>query len=287
MKFKYYPLYLFSLLPLVVLYRISSFLYWLIYRILTYRKKVVLANLRNAFPKDHDDQIEKKASDFYKHFADLLVESLKTASLSNFELDQRFVYKNIDVLRREIVHGKSIILYTAHLGNWEWFAGITSHLKCPVYSLYLPLSNRYMNGWMISLRERFGLKTLSASKAFRYLLQRSLSGEKYLSFFIGDQSPPNIDHVHWIDFLNQHTAFLPGTSNMALKLQASVYFPFILKTSRGQYTIEFVCLWDGLEPMTAEQITHRYAHWLEKAIQKSPAIWLWSHRRWKLQPNAT
>src|SRR5690554_7852721 len=72
-----------SHLPFGVLYFISDIVYFLLYYIVGYRKKVVRENLQNSFPeltREERAAIEKK---FYKHFADFLVESTKSLSISN------------------------------------------------------------------------------------------------------------------------------------------------------------------------------------------------------------
>ena len=66
----YIPLYLFSLIPLRVLYLFSDFLYFISYTVLGYRKKVVLDNLRIAFPEKTDEERLLIASAFYHNLAD-------------------------------------------------------------------------------------------------------------------------------------------------------------------------------------------------------------------------
>ena len=44
-------LYLMSLLPFLALYLISDFLFFVVYHIVGYRRKVVQENLRNSFPE--------------------------------------------------------------------------------------------------------------------------------------------------------------------------------------------------------------------------------------------
>lgn len=283
-RFKYFPLQALSTLPLMVLYWFSSVLYYLLCYVLRYRKKVVIKNLIRSFPDDTPLQIAHKCKAFYRHFADLLMESLKGASISYDSLSKRFQYLNPGILEHDLQVGRSVILYTAHIGNWEWFSGLGRTMTFPVYTLYLPLSNPYFDGWMKKNRERFGIHALSASKAFRFLLKKDQAGEKNLSFYIGDQSPPNTDHVYWTLFLNQRTAFLTGTANMAMSLGVSVYFPQVTKVRRGFYQIKFLQLWDGQTSIGPEELVERYARALENAIIGSPELWLWSHNRWKHSP---
>ena len=62
-----------SKLPLAVLYRLSDFMYLVLYRSLGYRTKVVFGNLRNSFPEKTEGEIKKIADEFYRFFCDQLV----------------------------------------------------------------------------------------------------------------------------------------------------------------------------------------------------------------------
>ena len=52
-----------SLLPLWVFYRLSDGLYYLVYHVVRYRRRVVYANLRSSFPEKSEAEIERIAKD--------------------------------------------------------------------------------------------------------------------------------------------------------------------------------------------------------------------------------
>ena len=101
-KIAYYLLYpvifLISLLPLQALYIVSDVAYYILYYIVKYRRDVIYSNLRNAFPDKPDQEIDKIAKDFYRHFCDLFIEIFKTINLSKAEFLKRFKYKNPEIL---------------------------------------------------------------------------------------------------------------------------------------------------------------------------------------------
>src|SRR6185295_10300996 len=83
-----------SLLPFPVLYGLSDFLFVIFYYLTGYRKKVIIQNIRNSFPdktsKEHDEIVKK----FYHHLCDLVVESLKTFTISKEQVNKRMICKN-------------------------------------------------------------------------------------------------------------------------------------------------------------------------------------------------
>ena len=66
-----------TLLPLKILYLFSDFLYLLLYYFPGYRRDVVRTNLKNSFPEKSELEIKIIERGFYRHLADLFVESLK------------------------------------------------------------------------------------------------------------------------------------------------------------------------------------------------------------------
>ena len=92
-----YPLlWLISILPFPIFYLFSDFVYFLIYRVIGYRKKVVRENLALTLPHLSDAErkiIEKK---FYHHMCDMFLEMVKTMTITEAEMKKRFVFTNIE-----------------------------------------------------------------------------------------------------------------------------------------------------------------------------------------------
>ena len=73
-----YPLLkLISILPFKLLYLLSDIVFVLMYTIFGYRKKVVRANLKLAFPEKTSNERNKIMRAFYRHLCDLIFEAIK------------------------------------------------------------------------------------------------------------------------------------------------------------------------------------------------------------------
>ena len=109
-KVFYYTLILpLSLLPYPVLYFISDFLFLVIYNLIGYRKEVVLTNLRNSFPDKSNIELQAIMIDFYRHFCDIVMESIKSFTISEKQLRKRLIIKNPEFSNYFADKGKSII----------------------------------------------------------------------------------------------------------------------------------------------------------------------------------
>ena len=270
-----YPL---SLLPLWILYRLSDLLFLLFISIIPYRKKVVQGNIEKSFPDLSPKDQAVLVRGFYRHFSDLLIESIKNLSISNEELLRRMKVINPEVLKNLEKKGKSVLLVSGHFNNWEWF--ITSQaLLIPFesYGIGMPLSNGFWDKKLTERRQRFGLKVVNAKNYKEMFLQ-----EKPVSVLVlSDQAPADARKSYWMDFLRQPSPVLFGVEQMANEFDLTVVYFTMKKIKRGQYSLEFKVLTEEPKSLPYGELTEKHVHLLEESIIEQPYNWLWSHKRWK------
>lgn len=269
-----------SLLPYFFLYRISDFLFFLFYYVLGYRKKVIVGNVKRSFPDKSGEEHKRIAKAFYRHFADLIVESLKVFTISKREVDERMKFLNPELINRYFDEGKSVIMAGGHYNNWELFAvAIDQAVKHQSIAIYKPLSNKFFDEKMRATRGKYGLEMISI-KEVKPVFEKYQS-KLTLTIFGTDQSPGKVKNAYWTRFLNQDTAVLYGTEKYAKEYNYPVVFCCIHKISRGHYSIEFRDLIPDPSKTVYGEITEAHTRMLEQDILRKPEYWLWSHRRWK------
>ncbi|MBO6516985.1 MAG: hypothetical protein JJ975_10595 [Bacteroidia bacterium] len=269
-----------SWLPFWMLYRFSDFLFILLYYAVGYRKKVVLSNLRNAFPGYSDEEINRICRAHYKHLADLIIESIKLFSIHRKEVAKRFVFLNPEVILPYYEQGKSIILAGGHYNSWEMLAlAVDDVLPHQCIALYSRLSNPFFDRIMLTSRSRYGLTMISTKAASRFFSENTQ--QRSLTIFGADQSPTYSKNVVWTLFLNQETAVARGTEKYAKQYDYPVFFGRINKVKRGYYTFELELVTDTPQTTKDGEITIRHTAMLESQITNDPPYWLWTHKRWK------
>lgn len=279
---KYLPFYAVSVLPLPVLYVFSDMLFVLVYQLIGYRKKVVRDNLKRSFPDKNEAEIKKIEKKFYRHFCDLMFEAIKSLTISPKQIKKRLHIQNPELLEKYLQDQKDILLYTAHQGNWEWL--IFLPLFFPYYSntFYRPQKNKYFNGLLKIIRQRFGVHLIEERKGYKTIVQLKEAHVPMMNCMIGDQTPTRIGSKYWHPFLNRETAFLAGPDTIAIRTDQVVLFPHFEKLSRGRYELHFDLIEENPKLRKGSEIVGKFANQLETVIEKSPELWLWSHRRWKL-----
>jgi KDO2-lipid IV(A) lauroyltransferase len=274
---------LLSLLPLQVLYILADFLYYLLYYLVGYRRKVVQENLRNSFPEKADAELAAIERKYYRHLTSLIVEIIKMANISKAELQRRFRYKNLELITDYLNRGESTFACSAHYGNWEWGTlAIGLQTSAEVYAIYKPVSNEIFGQWFTDIRSRFGNHLIPMRQTLRALTDTKDRATLFL--FGNDQTPQKSESTYWIDFLHQPTAILPGLEKLALRTNRPVFYLKTTILKRGYYEVE--CVPISMEPAltTPNDITIAHVRILENIIKEEPAYWLWSHRRWKHKP---
>lgn len=273
----------FRVVPFRGLYVFSDFLAFLLFRIIGYRKRVVLENLRRAFPEKSEGEIQRIARSSYRNLTDVTLETFKSFTAPLSEIDRRCPCRNPEMVNKYLDRGQSIILTGSHLGNWE-YSGLTMPpaFHGPTITAFKPLTNKVLDRYLNHCRSRAGMEMVSMDDVFRSMRRRSADAAVFI--LLADQSPSSRKSAHWVEFFGQDTASLPGADVLARKFNFPVIHYNVRRLQRGFYEIHFVELCPDPATSGETDITRAYAARLESEIRTQPEGWLWSHKRWKIKP---
>lgn len=271
-----------SRIPLVLWYPFARLLAWLSWRVVPYRRHVVVANLKASFPEWDDATRERVIRDYYRGFADMLVEVLHSARLTPAELERRVELVNPQLVRDAVARGKPVLIVAAHQCNWEWMLlAFSTQLGVPVDAAYKPLVDSWAEREMLKLRSRLGARLVPAPQLLGDIIQQR--NRPRVIALVADQEPVSSERKHWVKFLNRDTAFFLGAEEIARTTRYAAFFVKLKRLARGRYQAEFVPLAAAGEQLPAGEFTARYARFVEDQIREAPADWPWSHKRWKLK----
>lgn len=272
-------LWLISLLPLRVLYVLSDILTFVVYRMIGYRKEVVMNNLAIAFPEKTIEERKKIAKRFYRNFIDSFIETIKIISASERFISKRFT-GNWEVANQFYETGRRVQMHLGHNFNWEWgnLAGKAA-LRFQFLGVYAPISNKVFDRIFRKIRSRSGTVLLRANNMQADMLP--YRHQQYLLGLVADQNPGHMLRALWFDFFGKRAPFTAGPAKNAIANDCVVIFAFIHKPRRGRYVLELRVEEEFPQQTTTEDLTRRFVDYLEEVIRTYPDMWLWSHRRWK------
>ncbi len=271
-----------SRLPWWVMYGLAGCIYFLAYYVVRHRRHVIREQLAKVYPDSTEAQRERIHKDFLKSFCDVLVEVLKSATMSAEDMRSRVHVRNLEVARRFLDAGQSVMFVTSHLCNWEWLLqGVTLQLGYPLDAGYKPLHDLWAERLMLKVRSRFGARLVPAKELLADIIKRR--GIVRGIAMNADQAPVSTDKRYWTVFLGQDSAFYIGAEQISRATRLPVIYACMRRVRRSRYEVEMKLLWDGKQAIEPNEITEQYARACEADVLRSPADWLWSYRRWRLK----
>ena len=276
-----------SLIPLPVMYLISdiAWLFMFICPPLRYRRKIVRKNLALSFPEKDRRWLRRTERRFYYQFLCQIMESLKTASVSERWIKRHMEITGCERIVEQATQGRSGFGYLGHVGNWEWIPSMMLYFKDVDNfmggQVYHKLENRTMDLFMLKLRSKFGTENIQMEHIMRRLLECRNSGKSFFIGMIADQVPLYWNTHYWTQFMNQHTPVFTGTERISRKLDAQVWYMKITRKRRGYYRCDITMMFDHTKDLPQFEVTERYMRLLEENIRECPELWLWTHNRWK------
>lgn len=278
-----YPLlWLISKLPFPVFYKVSDFIFFLVYRVIGYRKKVVTENLQLVFPEKSSEEIKRIRKTFYRHMCDMFLEMIKSISISNEEIKRRFVFTNKEEIHRIRKMDKSIILMCGHYASYEWMNALQLfNIKYRGFGIYKKVKNPFFDKLARDIRGRYDGVLIPTVEATKTITENEKKGIKGVYGMVADQSPKMDRARYWMDFMDIKVPVFAGSEKLAKDLDMAVVYLHVKKLKRGFYEASFITITDNPKEEPEFKITRTFFELLEKQIRNAPEFYLWTHKRWK------
>jgi len=273
-------LYLLSLLPFPVMYFISDGIYFFIFYVFGYRRAIVAANLKIAFPDRSDKELYRISKQFYHNLSDTFVEIIKLISMSDKTFEKR-CKGDFSMINELIKKGKNIQLHAGHQFNWEFGSLLMSKeiQSIPTYAVYMPLTNKAMERLFLKIRQKYGTRFIKATE-FRQR-REEIFRERFVFFLGADQNPGNPATAYWQNYFSKPAPFITGPEVGGIKNDTAIIFVRSKIIKRGHYVLECTRYAENGATTSVGEITRAFRDYLEKIIREEPSNYLWTHRRWK------
>ena len=280
----YFYFWLHALLPLKILYILSDILFFPMFYIVRYRRKLVYQNMKDSFPEKSEKEIRRMEKAFYHHFCDYIVETIKLLHISDKETRKRVKFHNTEALQEIVDNGGSCLMLLGHYGNWEFVPSVTLWMRkgSVIFAqIYRPLKNKWFDRFFLKLRGRYHSECIAKQDTLRSILRYKSSGRPSITGFMADQTPSPANIHHWVNFLNHDTPVFTGVEKIAHKVGFSVFYFDVEKIKRGYYSVTIREISKNPKETEEFEITNKYMEMMETTILRAPEYWLWTHNRWK------
>lgn len=277
-----YPLlWIISILPFRLLYFLSDGFYALLYYIIGYRKKVVTNNLKLAFPEKTNQEISLIRKRFYHHLCDMMFEAIKSITISEAEMQKRYVFTNVEEIHKLEKENRSIVLFMGHYASWEWIFILQTHVNHKGYAVYKRLSNKYFDALVKRIRAKYNSHLITTKETFSILIKAKENNELTFNGFVFDQSPKLNKAVYWQEFMGIEVPVHVGAEILAKRLDMVTLFLKVKKVKRGHYEATFLDINRNTKDYADFEITDLALKRVEEQINEAPEYYFWTHKRWK------
>ena len=247
------------------------------------RRKLAGSNLKAAFPTYTKIECDRVLRSTFEHLGRQLVELLNFDRMSKEEMLDLLDVTGKEHVEQALAKGKAIMFYSGHIGYWELFSIGHGLLFKPTAIVARTLDNPFLENVVAEIRTRVGTRVLSRQGAIRALLKALLKKETVAMMI--DQ------HMHdrsavTVKFFNRPASTTSALAALALRTGAVVIPVFTLPLSGGRYRLIYEepvkCPADD-DPDPVRTYTQSCTDVLEMYVRQYPNLWLWMHRRWRVQ----
>jgi Kdo2-lipid IVA lauroyltransferase/acyltransferase len=206
---------------------------------------------------------------------------IKTMTISQKEIDKRYIFTNMESYFELEKKAKSIALLCAHYASYEWAVSMNKHISHKGYGIYKKIANPHFNKLVIDIRSRFKANLITTKETKNTIEKNYNEGVLSIYGFASDQTPRPTHYLHWDTFLGIDTPIHVGAESLAKKYDMNVVYLKGKKVKRGFYEASIEILSEDSKLVPDYQISEAFMRKVEEQIIEAPEFYLWTHKRWK------
>ncbi len=198
---------------------------------------------------------------------------------------ERVNMEHAGLAMKHVMSDKPCIFVTGHIGNWEILGYALALVGFKITALARPLDNRFLNEWLLGVRQKTGMKILTKWGAMDEIQKVIESGGKVA--FIADQNAGN-DGL-FVPYFSRMASTYKSIPLLAMRYQLPVVCGYARRVNDSfRYEVRVNDVIEPADWANAEDpmlyIGARFNRALEFMVRQSPEQYLWVHRRWNSRP---
>ena len=259
-----------------------------LYRCFTRRRRVILSNLKHAFPEKSNQELKKIAIKSCQRTIELGALAIELPFFSRKEIQKHFLVD--DSLKKFVQqfnkNPQPCIILVPHFSQMEAATVIPAIIPSlnpkDIGILYRPFKNPSIEKWVKSTRERFGMRLLSRRSGL--LEAKNILSQRKILVLLFDQNAGESGILSTFFSQPVSSTPLPQLLQSHFRCQVFVLWPQRLGFFRSRCSIEPLNF-----QHSSDGITTAMNQWLENKLSQNNNItadWLWVHNRWKFKHTA-
>ena len=241
-------------------------------------KKIITKNLKLAYPKISDNEINIITKNMWKNYGRILSDYVFIKDFRKLNLDNYIKLENEEIIKKIKSFDKPVVFISGHFNNFELLAMKIEMLGINLSAIYRPLNNIFLNKIMMKIRTKYICKSQ---------IPKGLSGlKKSLNFFKNGSSlalmiDQRVSEGESVNFFNHKALTTTIPAQFVKKFKCLIVPVYIERVDKYYFKLKIDEPLKFDEKLSINQITQELNNWLERKINHNPSQWIWTHNRWK------
>jgi KDO2-lipid IV(A) lauroyltransferase len=251
------------------------------------RHKLMLANLRNAFPEKSDEEIQQIALGSWANMGRLAAEYVFLDRLFDFDPQKsepgRVEVSGIPIFLDLLENKRPFIVFTGHTGNFELLPVAGAAFGLYVSVLFRPPNNPYVAKKVFDFRSARMGKLVPSHAGSSFALARQLEAGQGVGVLVDQKFKKGLK----TEFFDQPVRTNPLLGKLVRQFNCDVYPARCIRLPGNRYRLEIEPRMDvprdangNLDlTATAQLLNDKVETW----VREYPEQWLWYHDRWEIK----
>ena len=241
-------------------------------------KDIIHSNIKRGIPNISSENLDKIANLMWSNYGNIFAEFMFLKNFRYGNLSSKIQVDGQDILDEIKKSNKQVIFISGHFCNFELMAMYLEKTGINLATIYRPLNNFFLNGFMERIRTKYICK---------YQIKKGIGGLKKLIYL----KKKNFSTALMIDqrvsegilsnFFNQEALTTTIPAQLVKKYNIPVVPVYIERIGNLNFKITINKPISFQNDTSIKNITDNLNKILEEMILNKPEQWIWSHNRWK------
>ena len=243
----------------------------------------VVNNLKTVFGSSAGDKnIGVIAREVFRNFAKYLVDFFRSNKIDKDYLERNVKVEGVRNIDDARAMGKGVIILSAHIGNWELGAAVTSMIGYPINVVVLTHKNKRINDFFTGRRLMGNVKPIEMGASLKSCY-RALRGNELVAL-LGDRDFTRSGIP--VDFFGRKAIMPKGPATFSYRLGAPIVPVFLVREPDDTFKFfvekPIICP-PGLDEKTAvKELTVKCLAVIESCVKKYPTQWFVFRNIWNI-----
>ena len=241
-------------------------------------KNIIHSNIKRGIPNISSENLDKIANLMWGNYGNIFAEFMFLKNFRYGNLSSKIQVDGQDILDEIKKSNKQVIFISGHFCNFELMAMYLEKTGINLATIYRPLNNFFLNGFMERIRTRYICK---------YQIKKGIGGLKKLinlkkkNFSTALMIDQRVSEGILSNFFNQEALTTTIPAQLVKKFNIPIVPVYIERIGSLNFKITVNKPINFQNDYSIKNITDDLNKILERMILNKPEQWIWSHNRWK------